>query len=332
MSLWWVPMALSMAGSVVQKQGQTSQNKTARAWNQYNTQMQYNTDLGNIQAQTAIAGVNAAMQLQAGKINAALEMEAGMLNAASARRIAAYNAQLTTATALYNDSLYEQELGLLWESMDLDLLLMSNQRAVERGAIVADQGASGTVIGEGSNADVVVSQMTQESLDATVIRHQADREAKKISDARAQSMWQAQNEFAQTLWMGEMEAYTTLENARIRSTGAMANAQIGAAATLLTASMSAKAGKQSAANMYNAGMWGAQVDYNQNQSTINNNFVKSMFGAGASGIQSYYQFKPTSSPSYTPTFSGGSTSRVRDLVRPPTLNDPGGSLIGSSGR
>ena len=309
MSLWWVPMALSAAGSVITAGSQNKQNSNARAWNQYNTQMQYNTDLGNIQAQTAIAGMNAAMQLQAGKVNAALELQAGAINAESAKRIAAYNAQLISATSLYNDSLYEQELGMLWESLDLDLLLMSNERAVERGAIEGQQSASGVLMGQDSNADVIIDQMTQEQLDATVVRHQADREAKKLGDARAQSMWNAQNEFAQTLWMGEMEAYSNLANAQIRSTGALMNAQIGAAGTLATAAISAQAGRTSARNAYTAGMWGAQVDYNQNKNPISNNLVSGLFGAAGAGISGYYAAKPTTTKTYTPMATGGGTTR-----------------------
>ena len=80
------------------------------------------------------------------------------------------------ATTSYNALLQEQELSRLWEDEGLALEQLGAERARERGGIIAEQGASGTVIGEGSNEDVIVSQMTQEAMDATVIQHGADRQ------------------------------------------------------------------------------------------------------------------------------------------------------------
>jgi len=321
---WWIPMAIGAAGSLITAGSQNKQNANQRAWSQYNATMQYNTDVGNIKAQTAIAGMNAAMQMAAGKANAKIALATAEINSETTRMIAAYNNQLITATSLYNDSLYEQELSLMWDAMDLDLELMANERAVERGGIEAAQSASGTVMGQGSNEDVIVNQMTQEAMDATVVRHRADIEAKRIGDARAQSLWTAQNEVMHTWFMGEMEALTLTSNARMQAAGAMANASISAAGTLATAGIAEKAGMMSAQNSLSSGMWGAQLGYDQNKNTIQTNLVRGLFGAAGAGASSYFAQKPTT---YTPIGGGNpSSGKYGGLGYGHGLSVPGSSL------
>lgn len=306
---WWIPVAISAASTVANASSKTSQNKSQRSWNTYNVNMQYTTDMNNIATQNAIAGVNASMALAAGQINASVALKTSKLNA-----------QIIGATALYNDALMEEEEKVMWDAMELDLELMENERAVERGAILADQAASGVVMGQDSHADVITDQKTQEALDAFVVRHNADISAAKISNARAKGLWEADMAIKKTIYDGQMSAWSSTANAGLKAAGIAATAKI-----------SALAGTMSANSRRTSGLAGASMTYSQNRTDITNGFVNGLFSAASSGAQSYYAQKPLSSstsmssssavqssygpylpsqggyqPAYRPSSSGGS--------------------------
>ena len=194
---------------------------SSASWANYNAQMQQNIDRSNANNQLMLTGMNAILAKNQASDQAELALDT-----------AAYNISMIKATTDYNDDLMEQELSLMWESADLDLTLMENQRAVERGGIVANQSVSGTTIGLGSNADVVVSQKTQEALDATVVRHGADIQAAKISDARAQSVWQGEVAMREAAWQGEMGAWSAQTNANTQAISSLASAALGNSAAM----------------------------------------------------------------------------------------------------
>lgn len=293
MSYWWVPMAISAASAIANRASSSSQNKNQAAWNRYNAESQYGIDTLNNSTALALGQMNAALAMKAGDVNAALALHSGKIDSLVAQRTADYNAAMLTATAQYNDSLLESELSSMWETAELDLMLLDNQRQVERGQIVAEQAASGTVIGEGSNADVLIDQRTQAELDAFVVRHNADVQAASISNARAQGMWEAQVGVQHTIWQGQMESYYAVANSEIRAQGIKANAALDSAAMGASSSINYWAGTQSANLRRQAGIAGASLNYNQNQQTISNNFVQGMFSAAASGASRYYQYKQT---------------------------------------
>jgi len=194
---------------------------SAASWANYNAQMQQNIDRSNANNQLMLTGMNVILAKNQASDQAELALDT-----------AAYNISMIKATTDYNDDLMEQELSLMWESADLDLTLMENQRAVERGGIVANQSVSGTTLGLGSNADVVVSQKTQEALDATVVRHGADIQAAKISDARAQSVWQGEVAMREAAWQGEMGAWSATTNANTQAISSLASAALGHSAAI----------------------------------------------------------------------------------------------------
>ena len=293
MSYWWVPMAISAVGSMVNRSSSNAQNRTQASWNQYNVNSQYNIDTMNNATALALGKMNASLALGAGNVNAALALMSGKLDSEMARKTADYNAAMITATAQYNDSLLESDLSSMWESAELDLMLLDNQRQVEKGQILAEQAASGTVIGDGSNADVVVNQQTQAELDAFVVRHNADIQAAAISNARAQGMWEAQVGVQHALWQGEMESYYATANSQIRAQGIKANAALDAASIGATSSLNYWAGTQSANLRRSAGIAGVQTSYSQNKQAISNNFVQGLFSAAANGASRYYEYKPT---------------------------------------
>jgi len=252
----------------------------------------------------AAGQANAAMQMEAGKFNAQLEVMGADFNSEVIQRMTQYNASLIRATTDYNTSLLEDELEMMWEAADLDLALLDNQRSVERGAIEATQAASGTVMGVGSNAEVLIDQKTQADLDAFVVRHNANREAENINIQIQENVFNGQLAWQQTMFKGAMDSYSTRVNAGIRAAGALGNAALGAAGTLGNAAMGAAAimgetmisgaaQRQSARYAYNSGMAGASMQYNQNKTQISNNLVNGLFGAAAWGAGNYYAMKQT---------------------------------------
>jgi len=272
---WWtyIPAAISAVGAITSSMSSNSQNSDRRGANMFNAQNRYDTEIGNIAAQTALASVNAQMVTQAGKIKAK-----------SLRDASVYNAGVIQATTMYNDALMENELSLMWESVDLDLLQLTNQRARERGTMISAQSASGTVIGVGSNEDTLVDQKTQEMMDALIIKHGADIQASKIANARAQGIWKGAMETQKVMWEGEVGAVVAETNSFLQAQGAMMSAEI-----------AATAGKKSASNQLISGMMGADMDYSQNSQLISNNLMSGMFGAASAAVSAYGRNKEATS-------------------------------------
>jgi hypothetical protein len=191
-----------------------------------------------------------------------------------------YNVGLIGATTLYNQELQRQELDDLWSGMDLDLSQIETYRARERGGIVAEQAASGTVIGEGSNEDVVISQMAQEALDKAVIMHGADIEAAGIKNSMAQGAWQGIVAIQQSEYRGRLEMYKNTANGLLSANSGLVANSIQSEADTYTALQRMKTGDlniQQSRNAFNL--------RNQQQLTA------SLFSAAGSAVGSYYAGK-----------------------------------------
>lgn len=293
---WWlaIPAVLSAISSISQS-GQQSQNAyAAGSWSRYNAQMGYNNTLGNLRSQMHLS-----------KFNAALSMRAGSAAASAAAGAASYNAQMIHSTALYNDSLLEEELRLMWSGSELEIEQIEKQRARERGDIIATQAASGTVIGVGSNEDVIVAQKTQEAMDAFIVRHGADLQAAKITNARTQGLWQGQAQIAKVLYEGRLGAASAMNNAKAQAAGGLAQAAIGGLATLTSARYRLK-----------AEMAGADLSQMQGLQQSQNTLFRGLFNAAGQGVSAYYGAKvpdigtalTTSGGAYAfPTSSFGAT-------------------------
>jgi len=287
-------------GGLISGNSNASQHANSMAWADYNRQMQYGTDLYNIKSSLAIAG-----------INAALSRQAGAHNANQIRKIASYNANVIDVTTNYNIELLDNELTQVWQDLDLDVTQIEMFRARERSSIVADQAASGTIVGQGGNADVVTAQMTQEAIDVEVVQFGADRQAASISNEIAQSRWQGQVAIQQTLWEGEMSAYSALYNSELQAKGSLAGAIIQADANMYSAKQTYMAGGN---------------NINQATATFNNqntqNMISGLFQAGASYATVSYANKvptpSTPSSSYSGPMSKSSTYNFPNKLRQPT--------------
>lgn len=293
-----------------------SQQATSSAWANYNNQMQYNTNMYNIESSLGLA-----------KFNAAATMMAANAQAAASQAAAEYNAGMIFATTSYNALLEEQELSRVWEDAELDLLQLEQQRARERGGIIGQQAASGTVIGEGSNADVIISQQTQEYMDSVIIQHGAERQAANIQNQIVQGMWQGQVAISQTRWEGQMAGYT-----------AKANAAVQAGSTLATANVQANADRWSANTAFNAGANNIAIDNSKYGQQQTQNMVTGLFNAAAMGATMYgaskvpqaaNKYASKSATSATNYKYMGNNSRTATLPMN-SIRSPGTSLAGAS--
>ena len=277
-----IPAVIGVASAAYGAISGKNQNDYQQAVNSYNAQMGYRSDLANIAASSLLNQVNMNMVLSSGRFDAEM-----------ARWNAEFNSMLITETLEYNDSLFEAELRDLWDSIGLDLQLLESQRSREKGEIIADQASSGVVIGEGSAADIIIDQKTQEALDVLVIRHGAEIQAAKISNARAQSLWEGNLQVRRVIWEGETNAMVSLANATMTASGLAAQGGIEA----ITRRKSADYSLLSAAT-------GATYQYSANKTQIQNNLMSGLFNTAGQAASSYFSSKPVStyqsSSGYTP--------------------------------
>ena len=291
--MWWmaIPALISAASSIY---GYTQQKAAAgqqAQWARYNADMGFNTSLGNVAARNELAMVNAKMAMAAG------EVQAEALQGA-----AQFNADVIHATTLYNDLLLEEDLALNWEALGLDLKLLEQQRAQERGAIIANQAASGTVINEGSNLDVIISQRTQEELDAFVTMHNADIRAAQIMNTRAQNLWQGEMQARKAIWEGNLGASVAMANANLSALGQMANAFI-----------SGRAETTSAMYKLQSDLYGAQFGLSAANQQAVNGLTQGLFSSMGQAVSSYYSAK---TPSVTQPGSSLLASDVGTMYDP----------------
>lgn len=271
----WGPWGAAVGGVVGSVLGGISgasndeQFENQQSWINYNARSEYNISMDNIAARSMLTKFNV------GNIMAGAEESAEI-----SRAVAEYNVGMITATTDYNDSLLESDIADIWEEMELDLSQLAHQREVERGEIVATQAASGTVIGEGSNADVIVDQMTQEAMDAFIVRRGADSTVRDINNNRAKSMWEGTVAVQKAMWDGEMAAYTTLKNARTQSAG-----------MVLEGAISATADTKSAQLALTSRLQGLSMNQDSYSLSNSQNMMSSLFGAAATAGDIAYRSK-----------------------------------------
>lgn len=285
-----------------------AQQENQEAWAKYNNRMRYNTSLYNIDSFLKISEMNAAATRAAANLNATA-IESG----------AQYNAAMTFGVVQYNAELQELELERIWEDEDLALEQLATYRNRERGVIVADQAASGTVIGEGSNADVIISQQAQEALDATIIMHGADRKAADVGNAIARGRWEGTTEINKILWQGRVQSYVTRANATIQAGSQVVGSRIKANADLYSAEQA-----------FNTGGYAVEMSQAQFNSQNVQNMTTGLFNAGGTYIGYKYAKKPLTTtpmptsapppllsapgtPTYPGTYSGPGTSLTKGL-------------------
>lgn len=281
---------LGLIGGYFAGKSRDRQFENQQAWARYNASMQYNADMFNIEAGLGIA-----------KFNAMATMAAARAQAAAATQAAEYNALIINATTNYNVALAKQDLDRIWEAADLDITQVNAERAREAGALLGTQAASGTIIDEGTNKEVMISQEAQRQLDVFVINRNAERQAADIQNGMAQSRWQGQVAISQTMWEGQVQASVT-----------MANAAAQAISGLGTAHVQGIADKWSAEQRHLSAMYGMEnALWSYNEQNVQNMW-SGMFQAAGTGAQAYYANK-----NFPTTYNPGSGSSTPSYISAP---------------
>jgi len=268
----YIPAALSAISAISESNQVSGGTANQGSYQKYEAQRQYEVSISNIRAQQAIAKANAASVASGSKFKAEMVEDEAL-----------FNANMIKATTAYNDELLDYEEELLWEQADLDLDLLARRRAVERGTIKAQQSASGTVMGEGSNAEVIIDQKTQEALDAFVVRRSADTAARKIQNQRAQNVWQGEMAIQKTLYQGKLSKLSTQYSGTAQANSILAQSGIKAKADKISAGFSRDSGFSSGRNTTQAG-----------KDASWNRLTSGLLSAGAQAASTYYGNKSTS--------------------------------------
>jgi len=247
-------------GGLISGSSADRQQANAEAWAAYNNQSQYNTSMANIQTGVAIAG-----------LNAYLARQAGQTQAAQIKAAALYNSNMISLTTEYGVELLEDQLTQVWNAHSLDSTQIEMYRHREQGTLVANMGASGTLVEGGGNQAVLVDQRTQEAMDLAVIKNNADRSAADISNAIAQGRWEGKVAIQQTMWEGEQQAFAAMYNAEVQAVGSVGSAVIQSGADMYNAKQAFMTGGYDITN--------AAYNYEQQNKQA---MVKGLFTAAAS--------------------------------------------------
>lgn len=267
--MWWVPMAVGAASSII---GANSASKSAKAEAKaaaYNAQVSYTSDLQNIKLASAINSTNI------DTLYATSYFQNSLSDAASE-----FAASTIAITALHDDLLYEEDIKNVWAQNDLDTELLEQQRLRERGQIVAQQAASGTVIGVGSNADAVVDQMTQEAMDRFILRTGAQVKAAQITNQRVQSLWKAEQEVSRLTYQTGIDKVANTTSTLLK-TGAMSTQSYLESIVEL----------ENATAKFYTGVSAGSAASSSASSKITSNLYEGLFGSVAQGVSSYGESK-----------------------------------------
>ena len=200
--VWWVYAGIAAAQLASSYMG--GQSKAAAA--ERSATAAYNASLWNAHQTQQIGMFNALTVGSSGRINAAQQLIAGKIQADSLKEIALYNAELTAAATTYNTSLLMDQLPQLMAERDLQFTHIRQTAARQEGSLIAYQAASGTVIGEGSNLDVLVDNRTQAELDMVAVGLNYEWKMDAIYDAIAKNQWEGEQAIKKGLYEAEMQA------------------------------------------------------------------------------------------------------------------------------
>lgn len=274
-------------------------------WMHFNSRMEYDVNMYNIRSRSAISR---------GNITSLLTSARGENAAISANT--RYNTSLLLQSIMYDRSLLDSELEALWVASDLDLQQLEMYRARERGGIIADQAASGTVLHEGSNADVVVSQMAQEALDEAVIRHNAISGANDIKNQMATSSWNGQVAIQRNEWEG---ALTMSRNA--------SRAASDAASIFLTDKITSQADTYTAVRAMQTGNSNIAIDRADFNYQSDQNFAAGLFSAAGTAVGQYARYLDVTKSEKAATATANRNTVISAGFYGPT-NPTGTSLLG----
>ena len=158
-----------------------------------------------------VAEFNAQFTQATSFANASISLLGASLSALTTEAVTAYNANVATVVSEYNASLFEQEAGLVYESLELDIDQFERVAAQAKGTATVFYGASGVVIDEPRDtpANTLLDMDIERDLEIAIMRHNADIQAGKLLTAAAQTRFQGQVQTQQILFEGLTAANLT---------------------------------------------------------------------------------------------------------------------------
>jgi hypothetical protein len=218
----------------------------------------------------------AMMTLMSAAYNSKLIKAQAAYNANLRSHAIEYNVKQMREVSAYNSLLSDAELESLYDSLELDTELARKQAKYNQGAELARQAASGTVMGEGSNAEVLTQMLADEEMQYMIMDANAENRALSIVNAQAQGEWETEMQINKMRYEGMLagagELYSAYANAGAQAFQGFANAVA-----------QERSGRNSGQSMLWQGMQTADR-YNQQASTYLTNGI---FGAGRSLASSY---------------------------------------------
>ena len=185
-------MALMAAAAAVSVGAQLLGGASKSAAYRQSAESAYNTALWNAENILKTGTDNIMLTGMSGRTNAMQQMMATAMNVSDIKQVAEFNMGLQKKVTEYNTAMLLDELPQLMAQYDLSITHIRQQGAKQEGGIVAYQGASGTVIGTGSNLDVVVDSKTQLALDEYAVGMQYQWNVDAVYDAIAKGEWEGQ--------------------------------------------------------------------------------------------------------------------------------------------
>jgi len=219
---WVIPAAMSAVSAIASIWGASASAKAANR---------------EADRATSYAGNNAANMLLWGEQQAALSMGAARTNAELLKQQAHFNIlQTRQATDFnvsairivneYNSLLADEDLRQMYQAHGLEEYYLHTDFAIAKGAAIAKQSASGTVIGEGSNQAVINNLAHQTAIANLVLDTQAYENAIGIQNAVAKGNWEASMAIQKVLFDGEQQNMATAYSAMIGGQSAMVEASV----------------------------------------------------------------------------------------------------------
>lgn len=183
------------------------------------------------------AATNAHNQIVWGQQQASLSAAAAQYNAELMQRQAGFNIQqnqqaveynVNTLNLVngYNSLLADEELRQVYQQHGLEEFYLHTDLAIAKGAAIGRQAISGTVIGEGSNQDVVNSLAYESAIANLVLDTQAYETAIGIQNEVAKGNWETTMAINKVLFEGEQRDLSTAYNAAVQGQSAIAEAFI----------------------------------------------------------------------------------------------------------
>lgn len=237
-----VSAVVSIGSALYSSSAQRSEGRRAQQYARYNAaqQRQWGQD-------------QAWMSLFATQYNNAIRSKQAQTNARLSRAQVEYNIDVLRSVSLYNSLAIDEEIDSMYNASELSREMAHVEAAKAKGMVVANQGASGTLIGEGSNAEVEINMMAHEALVDLAMETDAKTRGAELLNAKAQGQWQTELAIVQQKYENELNIAGMISNANSQNSSAMINGVMEAWGAWKSGANSAQAtlygGQQVAANL-----------------------------------------------------------------------------------